>query len=112
MITEIVTFELSPDLSREQLLAKYKGTAEKWRQNPDLIHKQYFYDADRHLGGGVYLWKSLEAAKHWHGDAYRKMIQEVYGSQPDCRYLDGCLVVDNLAGLVFDAPPVAENLPR
>jgi hypothetical protein len=105
MITEIVTFALPSDITREEILSKYNATAEKWRLNPDLLHKQYFYNRERHVGGGVYLWKTMEAALKWHDDTYRKMIQDVYGSEPECKYLEGCLVVDNVSGLTFDEPP-------
>jgi hypothetical protein len=105
LITEIVIFPLSPEINREQLLTKYRTTAQNWRRNPDLLHKQYFYDAARNIGGGVYLWKDMAAAKHWHGDVYRKMIEETYGGPPTFQYFDGCIIVDNIAQLVYEAPP-------
>jgi hypothetical protein len=105
VITEIVTFQLPEGISRDQLLAKYRSTADKWRQNPDLVHKQYFYNADKNTGGGVYLWKSMEAAQRWHGSTFRQMVMEIYGSEPSMQYLEGMLVVDNLSGQVYDNPP-------
>lgn len=105
MITEIVTFALPDGLSREQLLQKYRVTAEKWRNNPDLIHKQYFYSRDQHTGGGIYLWKSMAAAQKSHGEEFRKMVLKTYGSEPFIQYVEGVLVVDNLAGKVYENPP-------
>lgn len=102
VITEVVTFQLPVGMTREELLAKYRATAEKWRQNPDLLTKQYFHDPQRNLGGGVYLWKSMDAVNKWHGEAYRNMILEIYGSLPSCQCFDTSLVVDNIAGTIHE----------
>ena len=68
MITEVVTFKLRPGMTREDVVAVYRKTAPIWRANPECIRKCYLYDAERGLGGGAYLWKSIEAARLAHGD--------------------------------------------
>jgi hypothetical protein len=107
VITEIVTFHLPTEMTRIELLAKYRETSKIWRQNADLLHKQYFHDAERNIGGGVYLWKNMDAAKKWHGDAYQTLIRNTYGSKPMFQYFDCCRVVDNLADTVYAEPPAA-----
>jgi hypothetical protein len=97
MITEFVTFALPKAMTREQLVENYKQTAPKWRQNPDLIRKNYLFDHSGGLGGGVYLWKTMAAAKRWHDESWRKKVIEVYGSEPNIRYFETPIVVDNLA---------------
>jgi hypothetical protein len=47
------------------------------------------------LAGGVYLWKSIDDAKRWHGDAFRKRIAETYGSEPTSIYYETPIVIDN-----------------
>jgi hypothetical protein len=95
MITEFVTFKLPEGMTREQLVNNYKETAPKWRQNADLIRKNYLFDLSGGLGGGVYLWKTMSAAKRWHDDSWRKKVVELYGSEPEIRYFETPIIVDN-----------------
>jgi hypothetical protein len=78
------------------VIAKYRQTAPAWARNPDLVHKFYFFDAAASRGGGVYIWKSREAALHWHGEAYRSRIRALYGAEPAITLLDTLVVVDNV----------------
>jgi hypothetical protein len=97
MITEVVTFKLPTGMTGEQLISNYRQTAPKWRENPDLVRKNYLYDGTNGLGGGVYLWKDIAAAKKWHDDRWRQGVIERYGSEPNITYFETAIVVDNLA---------------
>ena len=88
MITEIVFFKLKPDVDIPTLLARYERTAVKWAENPDLLQKWYFHDAATREGGGVYIWRSREAAERWHGAEDKAMVEQVYGYPPEIRVLD------------------------
>ena len=66
MITEIVYFAMDCDINREKALELYRTTAPAWSKNLDLVQKYYFYDGNSKRGGGVYIWKDIEAAKKWH----------------------------------------------
>ncbi|SCX61716.1 YdhR family protein [Variovorax sp. EL159] len=96
MITETIYFDLPAGISRDELLAKYRQTASAWSTNEDLVYKFYFFDETRNVGGGVYVWKTLEAAKHWHGAEYQARVKEVYGSEVQITHHDTLLVVDNI----------------
>ena len=98
MITEVITFKLRPGMTREDVVAVYRTTAPIWRANPECIRKCYLYDGERRLGGGAYLWKNIEAAKKAHGEAWRKMINDLYGSE------------DEISIVYFETPVVADNL--
>jgi hypothetical protein len=102
VITEIVTFQLPKEMTREQLVDNYRQTAPKWRQNPDLIRKNYLFDEASRLGGGVYLWKTMAAAKRGHDEAWRRKVVEVYGSEPQIRYFATPVVVDNAAEKIVE----------
>jgi hypothetical protein len=52
------------------------------------------------VAGGVYLWKERAAAEKWHGEAFRAKVKEVYGSEPEFRYFETPIVVDNIAGTI------------
>jgi hypothetical protein len=50
--------------------------------------------------GGVYLWKERAHAEKWHGEAFRAKVKEIYGSEPEIRFFDTPIVVDNAAGVI------------
>jgi len=100
VITEVITFTLRAGMTREDVVAIYRKTAPIWRANPDCIRKCYLYDGERGLGGGAYLWKTIEAAKEAHGPAWREMIKNLYGSE------------NQISITYFETPVVADNLVR
>ncbi len=53
MITEILTFKLPEGTTREEVMANYEKTAPTWRNNPDLIRKNYLFDAGKGIAGGL-----------------------------------------------------------
>lgn len=97
MITEIVTFKVPDGTTREEHFANSVRTARGWRENPDLIRKYYIFDAETGIAGGVYLWKEKAHAEKWHGAEFRKVIKEIYGSEPESQFFETPVIVDNLA---------------
>jgi Putative mono-oxygenase ydhR len=95
LITEIVTFKLPAGTTREDVFSKYEKTAPVWKANPDLIRKYYIFDAEQGIAGGVYLWKEKAHAEKWHGEEFRRRVKEMYGAEPDCRYFETPIVVEN-----------------
>jgi hypothetical protein len=85
-------------MTRAEVVAAYRKTSSIWRNNPDCIRKCYLYDADKRLGGGAYLWKNIDAARRAHGEEWRRMINELYGSE------------DEISITYFETPIVADNL--
>jgi hypothetical protein len=102
MIVEIVTFDLPPGTGRDDAMVLYRRSAGKWLMNSDLVGKYYFLDEGRSVGGGVYLWRSRADAAHWHGEAYRNMVAEVYGSPPRIEIFDAVIRVDPTAGVIAE----------
>ncbi len=98
MITEVVTFPLPDSLSRDEVVALYESSVPVWKANPDLIRKNYLYDAETGTGGGVYTWKTLEAAKEGHGAAFVERIKATFGAEPAFAYYDTPIVIDNEHG--------------
>jgi hypothetical protein len=39
----------------------------------------------------------VAAAKRWHDESWRKKVVELYGDEPNIRYFETPIVVDNLA---------------
>ena len=100
MITEIVTLRLPGILAREDILERFDASARVWADNPDLIRKNYLLDIENGIISGVYLWETRKAAEKWHGPAFRERAREVYGAEPDIRFFDTPIVVDNVTGTV------------
>jgi len=78
MISEIVLFRLPDGMSRADAMTKYRARVSMWQANPDLIHKAFLFDETSRRGGGVYLWKNIEAAKKAHGPAFEEAIQSIF----------------------------------
>lgn len=98
MITEIVTFRIREGMSRKEVVALYEKSVPVWRENPNLAHKSFLYDPEAGLGGGVYLWDTIDAAHAAHGEAFQARIQDVFGSAPEFRYFESPVVINNHAG--------------
>ena len=94
MIIDIVFIDLPRGISRAKVMELYNTTAPKWVANEDLIEKYYFFDEEKSLGGGVYIWKTRAAQQRWHGPDYHKMVQNLYGAPPRIQVLDAMIRVD------------------
>jgi len=95
MVTEIVTFAVPPDATRQGVLAAFEKTAPSWSQNPDLIRKYYVLDMERRIAGGIYVWRERLHALRWHGADFRARVRELYGSEPEFQIFETPIVVDN-----------------
>ncbi|HET7490419.1 MAG TPA: hypothetical protein VFK01_00940 [Bradyrhizobium sp.] len=102
MITEIVLFRLPDGMSREDAIAKYRLSIPTWQANSDLIRKAFLFDENSRRGGGVYHWKTLEAAKQGHGPEFQRRIQATFGSAPEFQYFETPILLDNSTKQVVD----------
>ncbi|WP_426434824.1 hypothetical protein [Bradyrhizobium genosp. P] len=94
MIVEIVRFDLPAGTTRDDAMALYDQSAPGWLDNPNLVEKYYFFDAQRCEGGGIYIWRSQAAIDRWHGADYREMIASRYGSAPRIETFEALLHLD------------------
>ena len=101
-------------MTRAEVVAMYRKTSSIWRSNPDCIRKCYLYDAEKHLGGGAYLWKNIAAAKRAHGEEWRRMINDLYGSdsQITITYFETPIVADNLVQQTIEEEPASQARRR
>ena len=102
MITEIITFGIPDGMTRDEVLANYRRSAPTWRANPDLIRKNYLYDPEGRRAGGVYLWRSMEAARRARGPEWLDRVRRTYGSEPVAQYFETPIVADNALGVTID----------
>jgi hypothetical protein len=83
-------------------VSKYRLSVPAWQANTELIHKAFLFDEATRRAGGVYLWKSIEAAKRAHGPAFQDRIRSVFGAEPEFQYFETPIVIDNAAKQVID----------
>ena len=95
MITEIITFGIPDEMTRDDVLVNYRRSAPTWRATPDLIRKNYLYDEATRRAGGVYLWRTLEAARRTRDAAWLERVRRTYGTEPTIQYFDTPLIADN-----------------
>ena len=80
------------------MLSLYRLTADSWASDPDPSKNAIFFDEEKLLGGGVYIWRDRASALRWHGDDYVEMVILRYGSPPRIQILDAVICVDARAG--------------
>ncbi|WP_425050946.1 hypothetical protein [Psychromarinibacter sp. S121] len=106
MLMEIVTFDLRPGMTRDEVMEGARKVAPKWRAVPELVRKSFFYDPETNTAGAVYQWSDPAAADRWHDAAWRQSVRDTYGSEPRVQRLQMTLIADNEVGKTeeFAAP--------
>ena len=105
MITAIVQFQVSGDTTKEQIFENMGKVAPKFENMPGLIRKNFLFDGDRGVGGGVYTWETREAAEavNAEGGPWREAIRTLYGVDPEITWFDTPIIVDNAMGEIKTA---------
>jgi len=100
MITALVQYDLPPHIDLLACAAHYRGIAPSFRSVPGLISKQFIYSKDGR-GGGVYLWKTREAAEVFYSGPWLEGIRQRYGVDPRITYFNTACVTDNVSQTVL-----------
>lgn len=95
MITVIVNFPAPEGATVESMRNAFQTTAPNYEGLPGLIRKSYLFDPESGIGGGAYLWESREQAEAFYDEAWRKRIEDKYGSQPVISFFESPVIVDN-----------------
>ena len=95
MITAIVNFRLPAEIDASKAADLFKSSAPKYRGLKGLVRKYYLFDDKNRIGGGVYLWQSRADADAVYTPQWKAYIAERYGAEPDIRYFETSVVVDN-----------------
>jgi hypothetical protein len=103
MITEVVLWRLPDRMSKKEVTAKFRASVPAWQNQADLMHKAFLFDETTRQVGGVYLWKTIEAAKEAHGPTFKERIRTTFGATPEFQYFETPIVIDNQAKQVVDA---------
>jgi hypothetical protein len=95
MITAIVTAKMPAGLTSKEYAEHAERIAERFQAIPGLIRKQFLFNAQEGIGGGVYLWESREAADACYGGVWRDNFRNAFGIEPQIVFFDSPVVVDN-----------------
>jgi hypothetical protein len=96
MITSITRFQLPPGVPAEAIKNSYREVAPKFKNPPGLLRKYFLISEDGKIGGGVYLWNSIEEARTFSEGVIRPMIREKFKLEASIEYFEVPVVVDNL----------------
>ena len=97
MITAIVQFKVPGSPTLEQAKSLFESTAPRYRGMAGLIRKYYLFDPATAMAGGCYLFEDRAAADALFDDGWRALIRDKYGAEPEIRYFETPVVVDNAA---------------
>lgn len=96
-VTAVVNFALPEGKTEEELVAGFESSTAIYRDVPGLLRKYYLLSEDRRTGGGVYIFETRADAERIHDEVWRARLRERMGVEPDVRYFDSPVVVDNEA---------------
>jgi hypothetical protein len=85
MITAFVTVKLTRELTREKWLESTRNIAARFQSVPGLTRKNFIFNQDSGLGGGVYTWKPREIAEKFYAGQWRENIVKMFGVEPQNR---------------------------
>ena len=94
MISVIVTFKITNGLTADILKEKFLETSTLYLDVTGLRRKNYIYDLEDNIAGGVYTFDSIEDAKEWFDEVRINWITERY-SKPKIKFFATPVVVDN-----------------
>ena len=94
MITVVVNFPLSDEMTLEQFKERMLGTVPTYQAVPGLLRKNYLYDEKRSVGGGVYTFSSREEAEACFSLEFIERVTKRFGA-PEVNYYETPILVDN-----------------
>lgn len=97
MLIVIVTFELDGSATLRDMAQRFLSTAPRYQDMPGLLRKNYIVSADAKTAGGVYVWESKAQADSLYTAEFRQFIRNNYHCEPDIRYFESPVMVDNVA---------------
>ena len=95
MITALVQFKVKDGATRDEVFTNMKNVAPKFEGMPGLIRKNFVFDGDNGVGGGVYTWETREAAE--------KVYAEGGPWRADITIFETPVIVDNEVGKIRTA---------
>ena len=112
MIVELVTFKAPPGADWDDILKDARAVIPRWRANADLLRKHFLLSDDGQECGGLYIWRTREAAEAAHDAAWCASLGKRTGAPPTIRYFQLQMLLDNEAGMVTEWSKTGERAMR
>lgn len=109
MIVALVQFKVADEVTVDKAREIFARIAPAYLDTPGLIRK-YFMISDDHVGAGIYLWETREAAETlYNGPVWAPRIRELYGVDPEITWFHCPVVAETMLGKLVtdDAPGIA-----
>lgn len=101
MITTIVQFRLSDDLTPEKTRSLFVDSIPRFVRMNGLIRKYFLLAEDGKSAASVYLWSDRAPAEAFFTEEWMQFIAGKYGYRPTVAYYECPVVVDNHTGEVI-----------
>ncbi len=98
MITAVVNFPLAEGTTLDKARELFSGTAPRYQSIEGLVRKYYLFNPETGVGGGCYLFEDRASAEATFSPEWRAFIADRYGADPDVRFFETPVVVDNNIG--------------
>jgi hypothetical protein len=99
-VTVVVGIAIPEHISVDEINAAFQKSIPTYQSVQGLVRKYYLKSEDGNTAGGVYLFESREAAEKLFNEEWRASVKKRYGAEPEVRYFETPIVVDNLSGTV------------
>lgn len=96
MFVVIVKFSISKDLDENSIKNKFEETAPIYLEANGLLRKNYLFNKDKNIAGGIYIFDNSKNAYAWFDESRIKWLAERY-SQPEISFFDSPVEVDNIS---------------
>jgi len=95
MIGVFVTLPAGDGLDRDRAMAVAEKAAPMFEGMEGLRSKVFTWDAERGEATNVYVWDSEEAARAFYTPEVRGLIVQLYGVEPEIRFVEVAALVEN-----------------
>jgi len=100
MHTAVVTIPLPAALTAEQYAAYTAEIAARFQGVPGLVRKNFLFNRETGLGGGVYTWQDRAEGERFYAGAWRDNIVAKFGVAPKIEWYYSPTIVDNESGKI------------
>jgi hypothetical protein len=96
----IVKFKVPEDLDKQSIKNKFEQTAPMYKETDGLIRKNYLFNQEKNIAGGVYIFDNSQNAYAWFDASRIQWLTERY-SEPEISYFDSPVEVNNDSNRIY-----------
>jgi hypothetical protein len=104
MVVVIVTYSFPAPITLGEVRRAAARGAQRYRNLPGLLRKNYWLSEDGLRAGGIYVWESRARAEAFYTSEWKQFFTKQYGVPPEIVYFHSPVMVDNTAGRIVIDP--------